>query len=73
MSEKQSKFSRRSIALFWVVMVGVVISILIYLEMIPILYVLATLALVSLLIVVGFSNLEDVGRENIEGFAGKEE
>ncbi len=72
MSEKNSKFSRRSVALFWVLAVGVVIGILIYFEMISILYVLATLALVVLLLVVGFSDLESVGRDNIEGFAAKE-
>lgn len=73
MSETQSKFSRRTVALFWVVAVGIVIGILIYLELISILYVLATLALVVLLLIVGFSDLESVGRENIDGFAMKEE
>lgn len=73
MSENQSKISRRTVALFWVLLVGVVIGILIYLEMIPVLYVLATVALVALLLVVGFSDLEAVGRENIDGFAAKEE
>jgi uncharacterized membrane protein len=72
MSSIQNKFSRRVVALFWVSIVAIVISILIYFEMIPILYVLATLALVVLLLVVGFSDLESVGRENIEGFAAKE-
>lgn len=73
MSELQNKFSRRSIALMWIVAIGVVISILIYLELISVLYVLATVALVALLLIVGFSDLESVGRENIEGFAVKEE
>lgn len=73
MSEMQSRYSRRTKALFSVLVVALVIGILIYLEMIPLLYVLATVALVVLLIVVGFSNLESVGRENIEGFAAKEE
>jgi amino acid transporter len=72
MSEKQNKFSRRTIALFWVLIVGVVIGILIYLELISVLYVLATVALVALLLIVGFADLESVGRENIEGFATKE-
>jgi hypothetical protein len=31
--------------------------------------VLATLSLVALLLVVGFSDLEKVGRENVAGFA----
>lgn len=72
MSENQSKYSRRTIALFWVLCVGVVIGGLIYFELISILYVLATLALVVLLLIVGFSDLESVGRENIEGLASKE-
>lgn len=69
---KQSKYSRRTIALFWLALVTVVIGILIYLEQIALLYVLATLALVVLLLIVGFSDLEKVGRENIEGFVNKE-
>ncbi len=73
MSEKQSKFSRRTVALMWIAAVGVVIGILIYLELIAVLYVLATLALVVLLLIVAFADLEIVGRENIEGFAVKEE
>lgn len=69
---KQSKYSRRAIALFWLALVTIVIGVLIYLEQIALLYVLATLSLVILLLVVGFADLERVGRENIEGFAGKE-
>jgi len=69
MSEKQNKFSRRIIALFWFALVAVIIGILLYLEQIALLYVLATLSLVALLLVVGFSDLEKVGRENVEGFA----
>lgn len=73
MSENQSKFSRRTVALFWVACVAVVIGVLIYFELISILYVLATLALVVLLLIVGFSDLESVGREEIEGLVAKEE
>ena len=73
MSEKQSKFSRRTVALMWIIAVGVVIGILIYLELISVLYVLATLALVVLLLIVAFADLESVGRENIESFAVKKE
>jgi hypothetical protein len=69
MSEKRKRFTRRTTALFWVAAVGVVIGILIYFELISILYVLATLALVLLLIIVGFSDLEGVGREHIDDFA----
>ena len=66
MAEKNSKFSRRSIALFWLALVAVVIGVLIYLEQIALLYVLATLALVALLLIVGFSDLEKVGIEDME-------
>lgn len=67
MAERQSKYSRRTIALFWLAIVAVVIGSLIYFEQIALLYVLATLALVVLLLIVGFADLERVGRENIEG------
>ncbi|CAN5649003.1 hypothetical protein BH18ACI1_BH18ACI1_22310 [soil metagenome] len=72
MAEKQSRFSRRTIALFWLVLVGIVIGGLIVFEQIALLYVLATLALVILLLVVAFADLKKVGRENIEGFAVKQ-
>lgn len=72
MTGKQSKYSRRTIALFWLAMVAVVIGVLIYFEQIAFLYVLATLSLVVLLLIVGFADLERVGRGNVEGFVGKE-
>lgn len=72
MMEKQSKYSRRTVALFGLIVVGIVIGSLIYWEQIALLYVLATLALVVLLLIVGFADLEKVGRENIEGFIAKE-
>ena len=68
MAVKQSKLNRRTTALIWLVGVGIIIGTLIYLEQIAILYVLATLALVGLLLIVAFADLENVGRENIEGF-----
>ena len=67
MSEKQSKYGRRTIALFWLALVAVVIGVLIYLEQIALLYVLATLVLVALLLIVAFADLEKVSRNNIEG------
>ena len=73
MTGTQSKYSRRAIALFWLAMVAIVIGVLIYFEQIAFLYVLATISLVVLLLIVGFADLEKVGRENIEGFVGKEE
>jgi len=66
MAEKVSKFSRRSVALFWLVLVAIVIGVLIAFEQIAVLYVLATLALVVLLLIVGFADLENVGVENGE-------
>jgi uncharacterized membrane protein YccC len=60
MSNITKRFSRRTIALFWTVVVGIVIASLIYYEQISILYVLATLALVALLLIVGFADLEKI-------------
>ena len=59
-------------ALLWLLGVAVVIGTLIYLEQIAILYVLATIGLVALLLIVAFSDLERVGRENIEGFISEQ-
>ena len=73
MAVKESKFSRRTIALFWCFLVGIVIAFLIYWEQIALLYVFATLGLVILLLIVGFADLEKVGRDNLESFAVKEE
>jgi len=71
MAEIKNKYNRRTIALFWLVAIGCIIGILLYLEQIAFLYVLATIALVALLLIVGFADLEKVGRENAEGFASK--
>ena len=68
MAVKQSRLSRRAVALLWFLLVAIVIGTLIYLEQIAILYVLATISLVALLLIVAFADLENVGRENIEGF-----
>ena len=73
MAAKNSKRSRRSTALIWLVAVAIVIGTLIYLEQIAILYVLATISLVALLVIVAFADLENVGRENIEGFISEEQ
>ncbi len=58
-----SGYSRTSIALFWLVLVAIVVTVLIVLEQIAILYVLATISLVSLLLTVAFADLEKVGRD----------
>ncbi len=54
--------SRRSAALLWMLLVAIVIGVLIAYEQISILYVLATLSIVTLLLIVGFANLEGVSR-----------
>jgi len=64
MANKESRFSRRTVALFWCVAVSIVIGALIVFEQIALLYVLATLTLVTLLLIVGFSDLENVGQSS---------
>ncbi len=71
MAEKRNGYSRRTIAFFGLVLIGIVIGTLIYLEQIAVLYILATLSLVALLLVVGAADLENVGRENLEGFSNE--
>ncbi len=72
MAVRERKFSRSTIALFWLLLVGILIGFLIYWEQIALLYVFATLGLVTLLLIVGFADLEKVGRENAEVFSGEE-
>lgn len=71
MSELTRRFSPRMIALFGLVAVAVLIGVLLYLEFIAVLYVLATLALVGLLLVVAFDDLEKVDRD-ASGFSSEE-
>lgn len=66
MAKLNERYSRRTIALFWTLIVGIVIGIFIYYEQIAILYVIATLSLVALLLIVAFADLENVGRESLE-------
>ena len=63
----KKKMSRRTLTLIIMFVVAIVLGTLIYYEQISALYVLCTLALVSLLIVVGFSDLEGVSRTDTEG------
>ena len=60
------------VALFWLVAVSILIGVLIYFEQIAILYVLATAALVVLLLIVAFADLESVGTEGLGGFGGSD-
>jgi membrane protein YdbS with pleckstrin-like domain len=66
MIKLNERYSRRTIALFWTLIVGVLIGVFIYYEQIAILYVVATLSLVALLLIVAFADLENVGRESME-------
>ena len=50
------------IALLGMLLVGIIIAVLIGYEQISVLYVLVTLALVALLLIVGFADLEGVAR-----------
>jgi membrane protein YdbS with pleckstrin-like domain len=72
MASGHSRYSRRFIAVFWLLLISIIVGTLLYFEQIAVLYVLATLSLVLLLLVVGFADLENVGRENIEEYVGKE-
>jgi hypothetical protein len=66
-----TKYSRRTTALFWLLLIGIVVGVLLYLEQIAILYVIATLSLVVLLLIVGFADLERIGTGEESGFAVK--
>lgn len=50
------------LAMLWMLAVAIVIGILIAYEQISLLYVVATLGIVTLLIIVGFADLEGVSR-----------
>lgn len=71
MAETQKKFSRRMIALFWLLAIAILIGVLIYFQQIAILYVLATIGLVALMLLVGFSDLESVDHNAAAGFTAK--
>ncbi len=73
MKNQQQKFSRRTIALFWLAIVGIIIGTLIYLEQIAVLYVLATVSIVALLLIVAFADLEKVGADSLSGFSRESE
>ncbi len=54
--------SRRKAALLWMLLTAIVIGVLIAYEQISVLYLLATLGIVVLLLIVGFSDLEELSR-----------
>lgn len=55
--------SRPMKAVLWLLIATIVIGSFIYFEQIALLYVVATLGIVLLLIIVAFSDLENVGRD----------
>lgn len=55
---KTKRFSRRSVTLFWCLMIAVGVTALLVFKQIAALYVLATLGLVILLAIVGWTNLD---------------
>lgn len=67
----KKKMGRRTLALLWMLAVAIVIGVLIAYEQISVLYVLATLSIVTLLLIVGFADLEGVSRTDADG-AGSE-
>ncbi len=64
MVKEKKTLTPRKLALLWMILTAIVIGALIAYEQISILYVLATLALVVLLLLVGFSDLEELSRRN---------
>lgn len=71
MANKKGGISRRKLAMIWMVAVAALIGGLIAYEQISILYVLATLSIVVLLLIVGFTDLEKVGRTDDDTAAAK--
>lgn len=64
MATSSKKYGRRTKAIVSLLAMAIVIGILIYIEQIPVLYLLATLSLVVLLLLVAYSDLEAVGRDD---------
>lgn len=62
MANNNKKLGRRTRALLYMLAVAIVIGVLIAYEQISLLYVLATLSIVTLLLIVGFADLEAVSR-----------
>ncbi|MBK9172324.1 MAG: hypothetical protein JNK51_01720 [Blastocatellia bacterium] len=54
--------------MLWLLAAAVVIGFLIYIEQIPVLYLLATVGLVALLLIVAFADLENVELVDREQF-----
>ena len=66
MANKKGGLSRRTQALIYMLGVAIIIGVLIAYEQISILYVLATVSIVVLLLIVGFTDLESASRPDGE-------
>ena len=64
MAKEKKTLTPRKMALLWMLVTAIVIGVLIAYEQISVLYVLATLAIVVLLLLVGFSDLEELSKRN---------
>ncbi len=73
MATNGKKLGRRSVALIWLLAAAVVIGVLVAFEQIALLYAVATVALVVLLLVVAFADLEQVGKDGAGGFGTGQE
>ena len=62
MQNQPKGMSRRVQALLWMLAVAIMIGVLIAYEQISLLYVIATLGIVTLLLIVGFADLEGGSR-----------
>ncbi len=67
MTMAKKGLSRRTMALLWMLLVAIVIGVLIAYEQVSVLYLLTTVALVSLLLIVAFADLERVGTAEGDG------
>jgi cytochrome c biogenesis protein CcdA len=56
--------SRRAKIFLWLALVSIIIGTLVYLQQIAILYILATIALIVLLLIVAFADLDKVSRNS---------
>ncbi|MFV0389762.1 MAG: hypothetical protein ACK5NT_13535 [Pyrinomonadaceae bacterium] len=63
MAKEKAGLSKRTTVLLWCLGIGIIIGVLIYFEQIPLLYVIATVALVALLLIVAFADLEGVDKD----------
>jgi uncharacterized membrane protein len=71
MAKEKKKLSRRKAALLWMLLVAIVFGVLIAYEQISVLYVLVSVGLIVLLFIVGFADLERVGRPDDQETAAR--